>query len=48
MGRFHWITIEKVSHFPAAYLLELVEWSYRKALGSLSKFQQAEIGAGGD
>jgi predicted DNA-binding protein (MmcQ/YjbR family) len=45
MGRFHWITIEKVSHFPAPYLLELVEWSYRKALGSLSQSRQAAIGA---
>jgi predicted DNA-binding protein (MmcQ/YjbR family) len=45
MGRFHWVTIEKVGHFPEAYLLELVEWSYRKALGSLSKTKQAAIGA---
>jgi predicted DNA-binding protein (MmcQ/YjbR family) len=33
MGRFHWITIEKVDHFPAQYLAELVEWSYGKARG---------------
>ncbi|MBB3223097.1 MmcQ/YjbR family DNA-binding protein [Pseudoduganella umbonata] len=45
MGRFHWVTITQVSHFPAAYLAELVEWSYRKALGSLSKSKQAAIGA---
>lgn len=37
MGRFHWVTIVEVQHFPSAYLKELVEWSYQKALGSLSK-----------
>ncbi|WEF32723.1 MmcQ/YjbR family DNA-binding protein [Pseudoduganella chitinolytica] len=37
MGRFHWITIVDVARFPAPYLAELVEWSYGKALGSLSK-----------
>jgi predicted DNA-binding protein (MmcQ/YjbR family) len=46
MGRFHWITIVNVDHFPPAYLVELVEWSYRKALGSLSKAaQRAMTGA---
>jgi predicted DNA-binding protein (MmcQ/YjbR family) len=39
-GRFHWITIVTVSSFPAAYLEELVGWSYRKAFGSLSKAAQ--------
>src|SRR5450755_3660171 len=34
-GRFHWITIVHVSGFPAAYLAELVEWSYQTALASL-------------
>lgn len=42
-GRFHWITIVDVSGFPAPYLRELVEWSYRKALGSLSKARQAAL-----
>ena len=45
MGRFHWITITQVSHFPEAYLAELVEWSYRKALDSLSKTKRIAIGA---
>jgi predicted DNA-binding protein (MmcQ/YjbR family) len=39
-GRFHWITIVNVSSFPASYLKELVEWSYRRALASLSKARQ--------
>src|ERR1700751_6376342 len=39
-GRFHWITIVNVSSFPAPYLTELVEWSYKSALGSLSKARQ--------
>jgi predicted DNA-binding protein (MmcQ/YjbR family) len=47
MGRFHWVTIVKVEHFPADYLAELVEWSYRRALGSLTKSQQRAIGAAG-
>jgi predicted DNA-binding protein (MmcQ/YjbR family) len=44
-GRFHWITIVKVSSFPAPYLRELVEWSYERALGSLSKATRAAIRA---
>jgi len=39
-GRFHWITIVSVSSFPALYLEELVEWSYRRAFASLSKSRQ--------
>jgi predicted DNA-binding protein (MmcQ/YjbR family) len=35
-GRYHWITIVDIEKFPAAYLRELVEWSYGHALGSLS------------
>ena len=42
-GRFHWITIVNVSGFPAAYLTELVEWSYQRALASLSKSRQIAI-----
>lgn len=37
MGRFHWVTIVDVARFPPTYLAELVEWSYYKALASLSK-----------
>ena len=36
-GRFHWVTIVEVHRFPAAYLTELVEWSYQTAFASLSK-----------
>ena len=39
-GRFGWITIVNVSAFPATYLEELVEWSYRKAFSSLSRGSQ--------
>jgi predicted DNA-binding protein (MmcQ/YjbR family) len=39
-GRYHWVTIVHVHGFPAAYLTELVEWSYQKALRSLSKARQ--------
>ena len=42
-GRYQWITIVHVSRFPATYLMELVAWSYEKALGSLSKAAQKAI-----
>ena len=42
-GRFHWITIVKVQEFPASYLTELVECSYHRALGSLSRARQNAI-----
>jgi predicted DNA-binding protein (MmcQ/YjbR family) len=42
-GRYHWITIVNVSSFPALYLGELVDASYQRALGSLSKAKQAAI-----
>lgn len=45
MGRFHWVTIVKVNEFPGAYLAELVESSYSRALGSLSKTKQLAIGS---
>lgn len=49
MGRFHWVTIVDVDRFPSDYLTELVEWSYRKALGSLSKARQrAIVGSAGE
>lgn len=43
MGRYHWVTIVQVNQFPTAYLKELVEWSYQKALGSLSKSKRLAI-----
>ncbi|MGH8077318.1 MAG: MmcQ/YjbR family DNA-binding protein [Lysobacter sp.] len=48
MGRYHWVTIVDVRRMPAAYLIELVEWSYGKALGSLSKAHRARLMAGDD
>jgi predicted DNA-binding protein (MmcQ/YjbR family) len=44
-GRFGWITIVKVSTFPASYLQELVEWSYQRAFASLSRAKQHAIRA---
>ena len=46
-GRYGWITIVDVQRFPAAYLQELVDWSYRNALFSLSRARQREILATG-
>lgn len=43
MGRYHWVTIVDVRTMPAAYLVELVEWSYDKALRSLSKARRAGL-----
>lgn len=43
MGRFHWVTIINVGRFPPAYLAELVEWSYHKALGALGKSHRHAI-----
>lgn len=42
-GRFHWITVVNVSSIPASYLTELVDWSYQKAVASLSKSARTEI-----
>jgi predicted DNA-binding protein (MmcQ/YjbR family) len=36
-GRYGWITIVKVQHFPSDYLTELVAWSYERAIASSSK-----------
>ena len=44
-GRFHWITIVEVHRFPATYLVELVEWSYRRAFTSLGKARRMAIDA---
>lgn len=43
MGRFHWVTIVDVRTMPAAYLRELVEWSYQKALGALTRARRAAL-----
>ena len=43
MGRYHWVTIVDVRSVPADYLAELVEWSYQKALGSLSKARRTKL-----
>ena len=43
-GRYGWITIVDVSRFPVPYLEELVEWSYRWALSSLSRKRRTAIG----
>ncbi|MFZ6750155.1 MmcQ/YjbR family DNA-binding protein [Undibacterium sp. Ren11W] len=45
MQRFHWISIVKVGSMDPAYLKELINGSYAKALSSLPKRVQAEIGA---
>lgn len=43
LGRYHWVTVVDVRSVPAAYLTELVEWSYQRALGSLSKVQRTRL-----
>lgn len=43
MGRYHWVTIVDVSRFDEGYLRELVQWSYQKALWSLSKRKRSEL-----
>ncbi|MFZ6653747.1 MmcQ/YjbR family DNA-binding protein [Undibacterium sp. TJN19] len=43
MGRFHWVTIVDITTFPEDYLLELLAYSYRKALSGLTKKRQTEI-----
>ncbi len=46
MGRFHWVTVVDPASLPPAYLAELVEWSYQKALSSLSRQRRAQLAAG--
>lgn len=43
MARFRWVTIVDVGTVPAAYLQELIAWSYTKALSGLSRRRQAAI-----
>jgi predicted DNA-binding protein (MmcQ/YjbR family) len=45
MGRYHWVTIVEVNKFPADYLTELVDSSYRRAVESLSKTRQRALAA---
>lgn len=43
MHRYHWITIVRVNEFDPAYLIELIDWSYRRACSTLSKKTQKEL-----
>jgi predicted DNA-binding protein (MmcQ/YjbR family) len=45
MHRFHWVSIVGVDAVNEAYLGELIQWSYEKALSSLPKKVQREIRA---
>ncbi|MBO9661471.1 MmcQ/YjbR family DNA-binding protein [Dokdonella sp.] len=45
MARFRWVTIVDVRTVPQDYLIELVAWSYDKALSGLTKKQQVAIAA---
>jgi predicted DNA-binding protein (MmcQ/YjbR family) len=44
-GRYHWITIVRVSAFAEGYLVELVEGSYERALASLSRVRRNALRA---
>jgi len=43
MGRWYWVTIVDVQRVPEGYLRELVAWSYRRALGTLSRKRRIEL-----
>lgn len=43
MARFHWVTIVNPNAVSADYLNELIQWSYKKAIGSLSKLKQQQL-----
>jgi len=43
MHRFHWVTIIDISTIDDDYLKELINWSYLRAVKSLSKKIQSEI-----
>lgn len=43
MARYHWVTIVDVRTVPADYLLELIAWSYTRALTSLPRRRQSAI-----
>lgn len=44
MGRWHRVTVVDVRLVPEDYLRELVEWSYRNAIGKLSRARRAQLG----
>jgi predicted DNA-binding protein (MmcQ/YjbR family) len=44
-GRFGWVTIVRVQHFPARYLTELVEASYRNAFERSSRARRSALRA---
>ncbi len=44
MGRFRWITIVDVRTFPAAYLRELVQWSYTHTVQGLTRRRREALG----
>ena len=44
LGRHHWVTIVDVRRVPEDYLVELVRWSWERALMSLSRARRAELG----
>ena len=43
MGRWYWVTVVDVRRVPEDYLRELVTWSYRRALGTLSGKRRREL-----
>lgn len=43
MARFHWVTLVDAQSLPSTYLQELIDWSYHKALDSLSKVRRAQL-----
>jgi len=46
MGRWRWVTVVDVRSVPSDYLRELVDWSYRRALDSLSAKRRKAVLAG--
>lgn len=46
MHRFHWVSIVNTLAFDEAYLQQLIEWSYQKALAGLPKKAQRELCGG--
>lgn len=43
MARFHWVTIVNVNDIDSDYLVELIDWSYRKACETLSTKAKLEL-----
>ena len=44
MGRWRWVTVVDVRRVPEDYLRELVTWSYRDAIGKLSRARRLQLG----